>query len=213
MFITFEGLDFSGKSTQAALLVESLRAHHRTVHFLREPGGTLLSEAIRSILLDKHHSGMSDVAEVLLFSASRSQLVSEVIQPALVRKEVVVCDRYCDSTTAYQGYGRGLNLADVQAINRLATRGTMPDLTILVDIPIDEIERRKTAAGLTFDRMESSGRQFYQRVSDGYRRLMLEEPERWFRVDGLLPVPAIAKAIWHRVQAKLNSRTSVSTSV
>ncbi len=203
MFITFEGLDFSGKSTQATLLVEKLKQQHCTVHFIREPGGTAISEKIRDILLDKKHLEMSDTAEILLFSASRSQLVSQVIKPALLRGEVVVCDRYCDSTTAYQGYGRELDLDAVRAINKLATGGTMPDLTVLVDIPIDEIERRKTRAGLTFDRMESSGRAFYERVRDGYHQLVLAEPERWVRVSGLLSIDEIQKEICSKVENKI----------
>jgi dTMP kinase len=205
MFISFEGLDFSGKSTQATRLVERLRQHH-IVHFLREPGGTPISEKVREILLDKRHLEMSNTAEILLFSASRSQLVAQVIKPALLRGEVVICDRYCDSTTAYQGYGRGLSLEDVQTINRLATEGTMPDLTILVDIPIDEIEKRKTKAGLTFDRMESSGREFYERVRQGYQQLALAEPGRWVCVDGLESADDIESKIVMAVELKLNAR-------
>ncbi|MEO8167783.1 MAG: dTMP kinase [bacterium] len=204
MFITFEGLDFSGKSTQATLLVKKLQEAH-TVHFIREPGGTPISEKIRSILLDKKNSDMSDSAELLLFSASRSQLVTEVIGPALLRGEFVVCDRYCDSTTAYQGYGRGLNLDAITTINSIATADTMPDLTILVDIPIGEIGKRKTKAGLAFDRMESSGNQFYERVQNGYRKLALAEPGRWFRVDGLLPVDEIQQNIWETVEGKIKT--------
>ncbi|MDL1893641.1 dTMP kinase [Sphingobacteriales bacterium CHB3] len=202
MFISFEGLDFSGKSTQAKLLVEQLRQQRHTVHFIREPGGTVISEKIRDILLDKNHLEMSDAAEILLFSASRSQLVQQVIAPALQRGDVVVCDRYCDSTTAYQGYGRGLGLEDVQTINRFATGGTMPDLTILVDIPIEEIERRKTKAGLTFDRMESAGRAFYERVRQGYHQLAADDPGRWFRVDGMLSIETIQKEIRKAVEKK-----------
>jgi dTMP kinase len=205
MFITFEGLDFSGKSTQAKLLVERLKQHHHRVHFIREPGGTAISEKIRDVLLDKKHLEMSDTAEILLFSASRSQLVTQVIKPALMHGEVIVCDRYCDSTTAYQGYGRGLYLDDVLAINRIATTGTMPDLTIFVDIPIDEIERRKTQAGLMFDRMESSGRDFYERVRNGYHQLALAEPERWFRVDGTQSVEEIEGRIWSAVESKFKT--------
>ncbi len=202
MFISFEGLDFSGKSTQAKLLVEQLRQQRHTVHFIREPGGTVISEKIRDILLDKNHLEMSDAAEILLFSASRSQLVQQVIAPALQRGDVVVCDRYCDSTTAYQGYGRGLGLEDVQTINRFATGGIMPDLTILVDIPIEEIERRKTKAGLTFDRMESAGRAFYERVRQGYHQLAADDPGRWFRVDGMLSIETIQKEIRKAVEKK-----------
>ncbi len=140
MFITFEGLDFSGKSTQATILVEKLKKAHPVVHFLREPGGTKISERIRDILLDKKNLEMTDAAELLLFSAARAQLVKEVIVPALQRGEIVVCDRYYDSTTAYQGYGRGIDLDAVKSINRLATGGTDPDITFFVDIPVDEIE-------------------------------------------------------------------------
>ncbi len=208
MFITFEGLDFSGKSTQAKLLVEKLQ-RDRAVHFLREPGGTKISERIREILLDKKNLEMTHQAEILLFSASRGQLVSEVILPALARGDVVVCDRYCDSTTAYQGYGRGLDLDDVRAINHIATQGRMPDVTILVDIPIEEIERRKNAAGLTFDRMESSGRSFYERVRGGYRRLAEEEPHRWSVLDGTKSIGEIEREIWNVIQSL--SRTQERT--
>jgi dTMP kinase len=209
MFITFEGLDFSGKSTQARLLVEKLRKH-RVVHFLREPGGTEISERIREILLDKRNLEMTNAAEILLFSASRAQLVSQVILPALARGEVVVCDRYCDSTTAYQGYGRGLNLDDVRAINHMATQGRMPDVTFLVDIPLEEIERRKNAASLSFDRMESSGRPFYERVRDGYHRLAQQESARWIVLDGTKTIEDIEKEIWTAVQPKLETAATVS---
>ncbi len=157
MFITFEGLDFSGKSTQATILVEKLKRTHAVVHLLREPGGTGISERIRDILLDKKNLEMNDSAELLLFSAARAQLVKEVIVPALGREEIVLCDRYHDSTTAYQGYGRDLPLDAVKSINNLATGGLDPDLTFFIDIPVDEIERRKKKAGIMFDRMESSG--------------------------------------------------------
>ena len=120
MFITFEGIDFSGKTTQATLLVERLKRSGKEVVFLREPGGTPVSEKIRSILLDKQHLDMNPRAELLLFSAARSQLVRQVILPALEKRSVVVCDRFYDSTTAYQGYGRGIELTDILAINRIA---------------------------------------------------------------------------------------------
>ncbi len=205
MFITFEGLDFSGKSTQAQLLVEKLRQQHSIVHFIREPGGTAISERIRDILLDKKHLEMSDTTEILLFSASRAQLVTQVILPALIRGEIVVCDRYCDSTTAYQGYGRGLDLDAVRSINRFATQNTTPDLTIFVDIPVEEIERRKTTAGLSFDRMESSGREFYERVREGYNQLAHAEPGRWVTVDGTKPIPDIHENIWRIVGPTMRS--------
>ncbi len=202
MFITFEGLDFSGKSTQAAILVEKLRTTHAVVHFLREPGGTPISEHVRSLLLDKRNLEMTDAAELLLFSAARAQLVKEVIVPAVQRGEVVICDRYVDSTTAYQGYGRGIDREVVRSINRLATGGTDPDISFLMDIPVEEIERRKHKAGLSFDRMESAGRAFYERVRAGYREIAANEAHRFVVLDGMLGVDVIARDIWQRVVNK-----------
>lgn len=205
MFITFEGLDFSGKSTQANLLVERLKKAKHVVHFLREPGGTKISERVREILLDRSHLEMTEAAELLLFSASRTQLVAEVIVPALQRGEIVVCDRYYDSTTAYQGYGRGFNLEAVRHINKIATAGTDPDLTILVDIPVEEIERRKAAAGMTFDRMESAGREFYERVRKGYLDMARNEPDRLVLVDGLASIDAVKTQVWQAVERRKES--------
>ena len=207
MFITFEGLDFSGKSTQATILVERLRSTRAVVHFLREPGGTEISERIRDILLDKKNLHMDEAAELLLFSAARSQLVKEVIVPALQRGEIVVCDRYYDSTTAYQGYGRELPLDAVKSINRLATEGEDPDLTFFIDIPVDEIERRKEKAGMKFDRMESSGKAFYTRVRNGYHEIARRETQRFVIIDGTKDVNAIAGYIWKVVEQKLTVTT------
>jgi dTMP kinase len=202
MFITFEGLDFSGKSTQATILIERLKQSHAVVHFLREPGGTKISERIRDLLLDKKNLEMSDAAELLLFSAARAQLVKEVVVLALQRGEMVICDRYYDSTTAYQGYGRGIDLDAVKSINRLATGGTDPDITFFMDIPVDEIERRKHEAGMTFDRMESSGRTFYERVRAGYREIARSESHRFVTLDGTSGVQDIARNIWSLVEKK-----------
>jgi dTMP kinase len=200
MFITFEGLDFSGKTTQAARFVERVKADTSgPVLFLREPGGTKISERIREILLDREHLEMSPMAELLLFSASRSQLVQEVVLPALGRGETVVCDRFYDSTTAYQGHGRGLDLQAIGRINAIASAGLVPDLTIFVDIPIEEIGRRKAAAGVPFDRMESGGAEFYLRVRRGYQ-LMAEQEERFVRVNGMGTVDEIGAAIWRVYQ-------------
>lgn len=203
MFITFEGLDFSGKTTQAKRLIEKLRMRGHIVHFFREPGGTRISERVREILLDKTFSEMTDAAELLLFSASRSQLVTEVILPALHRSEVVVCDRYFDSTTVYQGYGRMLDLEAVQVINRFATGGLDPDLTILIDISVDEIERRKAHAGLAFDRMESSGREFYERVRSGYHKLSIDHPRRVVRINGMAPADEVEQNVWRCTEERL----------
>jgi dTMP kinase len=196
MFLTFEGLDSSGKTTQARIVAEARRAATgRVVHFIREPGGTPISERLRAILLDKKNLELSEQAELLLFSASRAQLVRQLIQPALLRGETVICDRYMDSTTAYQGYGRGLDLAAVNQINRFATAGVAPDLTILVDIAVEEIDRRKRAAGTAFDRMESAGREFYERVRGGYLAIASEHADRCVVVNGMRSVEEIAGEI------------------
>jgi dTMP kinase len=195
MFLTFEGLDFSGKTTQARRLADRLGRRHKVVS-LREPGGTRISERLREILLDRKNLELCDAAELFLFSASRAQLVTEVIRPALGRGDIVICDRYFDSTTAYQGYGRGVNLEAIRQLNTLATGGTDPDLTIVVDIPVEEIERRRQAAGQAFDRMESSGRIFYERVRAGFRALAEDLPERVVCVDGTRPIDGVHEDIW-----------------
>ena len=194
MLLTFEGIDFCGKSTQARLLVERL-GKDRTVRFIREPGGTRISERLREILLDTRHHELSDVTELFLFSASRAQVVAEVIRPALERGEFVVCDRFFDSTTAYQGFGRGIGMDAITAINGLATGGTVPNLTFVIDIPVEEIERRKRAAGMQFDRMETSGRQFFARVRSGYGE-MTRSSSRFVMIDGTRPVQDIHQEIW-----------------
>lgn len=211
MFITFEGLDSSGKTTQAKLLAESLRNYPlfvndaaRIVHFIREPGGTQISEQIREMLLNKANLEMTDIAEILLFSAARAQLVREIIKPALERGETVLADRYYDSTTAYQGHGRGLDLHAVHLINSFATDNIDPHLTILVDIPVDELARRKKAANLDFDRMENSGRQFYERVRNSYLQMAANQPTRWFVADGQDSIEEIARTIWKTVVERMH---------
>jgi dTMP kinase len=202
MFISFEGVDYSGKTTQAQLLVERLRQAGREVRFLREPGGTALSEEIRKILLDKSRIDIGQKTELFLFSAARCQLVSEVIVKAIEAGEAIVCDRFFDSTTAYQGYGRGLNLEEIRVVNRIATSGRSPDLTIFVDIETAEIPKRLAAAGQARDRMESAGENFYDRVRTGYRELALAERGRFVTVDGMRPAAAIHEEIWKVVQQR-----------
>jgi dTMP kinase len=201
MLITFEGLDGSGKTTQASLLVDHLKAIGKHVLFLREPGGTTVSEKIRSILLDRDHLEIAQTTELFLFSAARAQLVREVILPALGAGSVVVCDRYCDSTTAYQGYGRGLPLEEIRGINSLATAGRMPDVTLLVDVDLEELKKRRKGAA---DRMESSGDEFYRRVRDGYRTLAAREPGRITVVDGMRGAQLIHEEIKSIVTKKLS---------
>ena len=203
MFISFEGIDYSGKTTQAKLLVDRLKLAGKEVLFLREPGGTKISEKIRDILLDKLHLEMQQKTELFLFSAARTQLVSEVIAPALKRNVIVVCDRFYDSTTAYQGFGRGLDLNDIERVNLIATSGTIPDVTVLVDIEVDEIARRRRIVGLAEDRMESGGKKFYENVRRGYLSIAQKEPGRFFRIDGLLPILTLHEKIWSIVQQRL----------
>jgi dTMP kinase len=204
MFLTFEGVDCSGKTTQAALLVNALRARSGTiVHLIREPGGTAISERLREILLDRSNLELSELTELFLFSASRAQLVAQFILPAVARGEIVVCDRFYDSTTAYQGYGRGLDLDAVRRINAVATAGTEPDLTVLVDIPVGEIEARKRASGSAPDRMESAGRAFYDRVRKGYLAIARDQPGRFVVFDGMRNVNDIARDIRRAVEERL----------
>ncbi|HUI64722.1 MAG TPA: dTMP kinase [Bacteroidota bacterium] len=208
MFVTFEGVDRSGKTTQATLLFETLRARGvKPVHLIREPGGTAISERIRELLLDRAHLELSELTELFLFSASRAQLVQQVIAPALRRGEIVICDRYYDSTTAYQGFGRGINLDAIRQINSLAVNQTVPDLTILVDVSAEVIERRRKATAGAADRMEISGRSFYERVRDGYLVLAREEPERFLVVNGMRPIDVIATEVHLAVESRLSRQS------
>lgn len=206
MFISFEGLDFSGKTTQAKLLVEHLISQKCEVLFLREPGGTTISEKIRDILLDKKNCGMSDVAELLLFSSARAQLVHEVIVPAINQNKIVVCDRFTDSTVAYQGYGRGIPLEYINSMNRLATGGLTPDLTFFVDITVDEIYRRQQKAEKAIDRMESAGDGFFDKARNGYWMIAQEFPERFVVVNGLMPVDEIQNEIRAIVTKRITNK-------
>jgi dTMP kinase len=203
MFISFEGLDHSGKTTQAKLLVDRLEGEGRKVLFLREPGGTRISEKIRDLLLDRQHLELTQLTELFLFSAARAQLVRQVIVPALRSGTIVVCDRFADSTTTYQGYGRGLPLNDVNAINRIATAGTTPDITVLVDVETEEIFRRRSAAGISADRMEAGSREFFDTIRSAYRSLALSESGRFFVVDGMRPVNVIHNDVWHLIETRL----------
>lgn len=202
MFITFEGLDYSGKSTQVKLLSDALGLEHHHVLVLREPGGTEIGEKIRTILLDKKIIGMTNVAELFLFSASRSQLVEEVIKPALEGGFVVICDRFYDSLTAYQGWGKEVSLDTVRVVNHCASSGLNPNITFFLDIPVSEVQRRMRRSHTSKDRMESNGVQYYDRVREGY--LDIAKNERRFHViDGLQPIEAIQDAIWTAVSVSL----------
>lgn len=207
MFITFEGLDYSGKSTQVNRAVDRLKSDGRSVLLVREPGGTEIGEKIRSILLDRKSKEMTEISELMLFSASRAQLVSEVIRPALAAGTVVICDRFYDSTTAYQGWGRGIDLAAVRAINTTATFGLVPDLTIYLDVRPDEIERRMKTSGARKDRMESNNRKFYERVRAGYLSMAGAE-QRFALINGERDVTEVHEEIWNLIAKRLKEASS-----
>nr|WP_073293641.1 dTMP kinase [Parolsenella massiliensis] len=175
-FVTLEGVDGSGKSTQASLLVERLRQEGREVVALREPGGTPISEKIRALLLDPENAEMADECELLLYEASRAQLVREVIEPALQRGAIVVCDRFYDSTHAYQHGGRGLSDALVSRANELGCCGLSPNVTLVLDIDPAAALARATAQGA--DRLEAEGLAFQQRVRKDYLALAKADPAR-----------------------------------
>jgi dTMP kinase len=176
VFITVEGCEGTGKSTQAALLAEALREAGLSVTEVREPGGTPVSEAVRALLLDRAHNGLDPRAELLLYEASRAELVSRVIRPSLASGGAVVCDRFFDSTTAYQGYGRELPLDQVVRLNQFATSGLVPDLTIVLDLDPAEGLARATGGGA--DRLEAEELAFHERVRDGFLKIAVEEPDR-----------------------------------
>ena len=186
MFISFEGIDFCGKSTQVELLKIYLLKNNKRVEIIREPGGTEISEKVRTVLLDKKNNNMFMETEIFLFSASRAQLVREKIRPYLDEGIYVISDRFHDSTTAYQGFGRGISPESVEHINNLAVGSTVPDITFFIDIPVEEAEKRKQLKGkMELDRIEISDIDFFKRVRRGY--LFLARKEKRFRIlDGML---------------------------
>ncbi|MCS6999763.1 MAG: dTMP kinase [Bacteroidota bacterium] len=208
MFITFEGIDGSGKSTHVALVAEWLQQQGLSVRVFREPGATPLSEAIRSILLDGRHR-ISPVAELFLFCAARRQLVEEALRPALARGEVVICDRYADSTIAYQGYGRMLDLAMVERVIGYAIEEVVPDVTFILDLDVNTaLSRRGDRASVSADRMEDAPVAFFERVRAGYRAIAERHPERVVLLDATQPV----EVLQHHIRGILTARLRVSSS-
>jgi len=197
LFITFEGGEGCGKSVQAKALFRRLSQLAIPTLLTHEPGGTPFGKRLGRWLKWAQDGNISPLTELMLFNASRAQLVAEVVQPNLESGKVVISDRYADSTTAYQGYGRGLDLAMVKATNNAATQGLKPDLTILLDIPVKEDLARKQAKKQ--DRFEQEAIDFHQRVREGYLKLAAAEPERWLIVDASQSKRKIADIIWQRV--------------
>lgn len=208
VLVSFEGTEGCGKTTQIALLVERLQSIGRTVRLVREPGGTPIGEEIRHTL--KHsqdNAAMTSEAELLLMNASRAQLVREVIRPALEAGEVVLCDRFYDSTTAYQGYGRRLDLQMVKAIIDVAVGETRPDLTLLLHVPgevsAERLRARQAIMPFVRDRMEEADRAFFDRVAQGYEAIAAAEPKRVRRLDATGKVETVSATIWKLVQPLL----------
>lgn len=195
MLITFEGIDGAGKSTHTVLLAEWLQSRGHRVRILREPGSTQLSEAIRRVLLDVQQQ-IDPVAELFLFCAARRQLVQEVIRPALEQGEIVICDRYADSTFAYQGYGRGLDIAMVEHVIAYAIEDVVPQATFVLDLDVaTALARRGRRAADVADRMEGASRQFFERVRAGYHALAARNPQRVHLLDAAEPVEGLQERI------------------
>jgi dTMP kinase len=223
VFITLEGPDGAGKTTQAALLVDRLRAQGADVVAVREPGGTDLGSAVREILIRRNWSPIDAWAEALLFAVCRAQLVAEVIRPALTRGAVVIADRFADSTRAYQGAGRGLPEADLESLIAIATGGLVPDLTLLLDVPIDVGRSRlqppdatstiapKSAPSLGealvssegWNRFEDEAIAFHERVRAAYLDLARRDPKRWVVIDAGQPAATVQVEIWNALRGRM----------
>ena len=201
LFITFEGIEGCGKTTQMQLLAAFLETHGHGCVLTREPGGTRLGERVRRYLKQTDETRISPLAELFLIATARAQLVSEIIRPELEKGKMVICDRFTPSTLAYQGYGRGLNTDALREVNDIATDGMSPDLIVLLDIPIEDGLGRKKSKER--DRFESESLAFHARVRRGYLDMAKADPERWLVVDGRLPKKEIEKMIWGKVSILL----------
>lgn len=205
-FITLEGPEGSGKSTQMGLLATFLREQGRAVVTSREPGGTPIGDQIRHVLHDTANTAMTPAAEVLLYSASRAQLVEQVIRPALAAGEVVLLDRYADSTLAYQGYGRGLDLAKLRALTEFATGGLVPDLTLLLDLDVADGLARRRDRGEEMNRLDLEALEFHNRVRAGYHDLAAQQPQRWVTIDASGSIDDVQERIREVVAARMLAR-------
>jgi len=206
--ITFEGIDGSGKSTQIQLLEAEFEKMGITYQTFREPGGTSFSEKIREILLDKDNIELYSNAESLLFAAARAQLTAEQIKPAITKGEFVICDRFTDSTIAYQGYGRGLNINNLELINTIATAGLIPDITFILDIdPQKATERLKT---VNPDRMEAAGIDFFKNIRQGHCQIREQNQSRCIVINGEKPQKDISKEIHHIIMKRFKKELTCS---
>jgi dTMP kinase len=203
MFIAFEGGDSAGKSTQAARLAEALGAEGHTVIRTREPGGTEIGEKLRSLVLEHGHGHIDARTEALIFAAARAAHVHQVILPALERGDVVICDRYIDSSVAYQGVGRGLGADSVLEINLWAVEGLRPDLTVLLDVDHVEGRGRRTSAAEPEDRMESEPDSFHEQIRAAFREQASSNPEQYLVLNASEPVEVLAKIILESVRERL----------
>lgn len=209
-FITFEGIEGCGKTTQVRLLGERLESLGYRVVTTREPGGCPISDQIRSILLDADNRGMQPLTELLLYAAARAQHVAEVIRPALESGCVVLCDRFTDATIAYQSFGRGIERATIDPLNTMACQALLPDLTILIDCDAEvglarARQRIEASSGPREERFELESLEFHRRVRDGYLSLAEQEPGRFLRVNGNGAVAGIAASIAEQVQQRLKA--------
>lgn len=209
-FITFEGIEGCGKSTQVRLLTKAFEETGIHCIVTREPGGTSIGSKIRDILLNPDHKGMAAEAELLLYAADRAQHVREVIKPSIDNGKVVVCDRFADATLAYQGFGRGLDVATIHDLNRIASLGIRPDLTLLLDCPVETgigraLERNSKNSHIKDDRFEREALAFHQKVREGYLSIAKSEPDRIKVIDACQDVETMQNEIWKVVNGMLKN--------